>query len=271
MSLLALVVVPSAMAEKDFAVFAQCPTANPEVALCFFAETTSGEFAIGSTKVPISQTLTFQGGATQNEETGAETFVGAANGETLSKTQLKVPGGLLGVVAPEALPKFLQDIINKLVSEGLDGVTATAELVGNPSISRVNLLLQEGVALALPVRIHLSNTFLGKECYIGSKGSPVTFQLTTGTTSPPKPNKPITGSVGEIEFRDEFQFVIIKGNKLVDNSFSVPTASGCGGLLSLLINPAVNLKLGLPSESGHNTAILEGSLQNATAEVVRKS
>jgi hypothetical protein len=181
-----------------------------------------------------------------------------------------VPGGLLGVVASESLPKFLQDIINKLTSEGLAGVTATAELVGNPAISRTNLLFQEGVALSLPVRIHLSNTFLGSECYIGSKGSPVTFQLTTGTTSPPKPNSPITGAVGELEFRDEFQFVIITHNKLVDNAFSVPAATGCGGILSLLVNPAVNLKLGLPSGSGHNTAILEGSLQNATAEAVLK-
>jgi hypothetical protein len=267
-SLLALILVPSAFAEKDFAVFSQCPTKNPEVLLCFYAETTSGEFAIGGTKVPISETLVFQGGAILNEESGTETFVGAANGETLSKTPLKVPGGLLGVVAPESLPKFLRDIINKLVSEGLDGVTATAELVGNPVISRTNLLSLEGVALSLPVRIHLSNTFLGSACYIGSKASPVTFQLTTGTTNPPKPNSPIAGAVGKIEFRDEFQFVEITGNKLVDNAFAVPTASGCGGLLSLLINPAVNLKLGLPSESGNNTAILEGSLRNATAEAV---
>jgi hypothetical protein len=271
MSLLVLVLAPSALAVKDFAVFSQCPTKNPAVILCFFAETTSGEFAIGGTKVPIKKTLVFQGGSTLNEETGAETFVGAANGETLSKTPLTVPGGLLGVVAPESLPKFLQDIINKLVSEGLDEVTATAELVGNPGISRANLLFQEGVALSLPVRVHLSNTFLGSACYIGSKAAPVTFNLTTGTTSPPPPNKPITGVVGEVEFRDEFQDVIITGNKLVDNAFSVPTASGCGGLLALLINPAVNLKLGLPSESGHNTAILEGSLQNATAEAVIKS
>src|ERR1700704_3961353 len=173
-SLLALTLVPSALALKDFSVISQCPTSNPAVNLCFFAETTSGEFAIGATKVPISETLVFQGGSILNEETGAEKFVGAANGETLSKTQLKVPGGLLGIVASESLPKFVQDIINKLTSEGLAGVTATAELVGNPSISRTNLLFPEGVARALPVRIHLSNTFLGSECYIGSKGSPVT-------------------------------------------------------------------------------------------------
>jgi hypothetical protein len=35
--------------------------------------------------VPITNTFTLQGGAIENEETGAEAFVGALNGETLSK------------------------------------------------------------------------------------------------------------------------------------------------------------------------------------------
>jgi hypothetical protein len=182
-----------------------------------------------------------------------------------------VPGGLLGVIEISILPKSLQEIINKLVTEGLDEVKATAELVGKPTISRTNLLFQEGVALSLPVRIHLSNTFLGNECYIGSKSTPVTFELTTGTTSPEKPNTPITGAVGKLEFKDEFQLVIIEENKLVDNAYAVPSATGCGGLLALLVNPAVNLKLGLPSTDGNNTAILESTLENATAEAVKNS
>lgn len=34
----------------------------------------------------------------RTKETDVETFVGALNGETLSKTPQKVPGGLLGLV-----------------------------------------------------------------------------------------------------------------------------------------------------------------------------
>lgn len=272
-SLLVLAIAAPAMAvpKGDFAVFTKCPVNNPEVTFCFYGLTSTGEFQIKSTKVPIKNPITLQAGSILNEESGAETFVEATNNETLSKSPQQVPGGLLGVVAPESLPKFLQEIINKLVSEGLDEVTATAELVATPTINRVNLLFQEGVALSLPVRIHLSNTFLGNSCYIGSKSSPVTFNLTTGTTSPEKPNKPITGVVGELEFKDEFQLVVIKGNKLVDNAYSVPTANGCGGLLSLLINPAVNLKLGLPSADGNNAAILGSTLENATAAAVKAS
>lgn len=271
--LLTLAVAVPAMATPtgDFAVFTKCPVANPEVTFCFYGLTSAGEFQIKSTKVPIKAPITLQAGSILNEETGAETFVEATNGETLSKTPEQVPGGLLGVVASESLPKFIQEIINKLVTEGLDEVTATAELVATPTISRVNLLFQEGVALSLPVRIHLSNTFLGNECYIGSKSAPVRFELTTGTTSPEKPNKPITGAVGKLEFKDSFQLVIIEENKLVDNAYAVPAAKGCGGLLSLLVNPAVNLKLGLPSTDGNNAAVLESTLENATAEAVKAS
>ena len=272
-SLLVLAVAAPAMAtpKGDFAVFAQCPLKNPAVNLCVFVQSTGGEFVIGNKTVPVNKTITLQGGSILNEETGAETFVGAANGETLSKTPLTVPGGLTGIKAPTWWPKEVQEWFNKQINEGLTGVTATAELVGNPGISRTNLLFQEGVALSLPVRLHLNNAILGSACYLGSKAHPVTFNLTTGTTAPPLPNKAITGAVGELEFKDEFQLVVIKGNKVVDNAFSAPGTEGCGGLFSFFINPLVEGILGVPAAAGHNTAILEGSLQNATAEAVKNS
>jgi hypothetical protein len=271
-AMLVLAVAAPAMAEsKDFAVFKQCPTKNPSVNLCVFVQSSGGEFIIGNKTVLVNKTITLQGGSILNEETGAETFVPAANGETLSKTPLTVPGGLLGLKAPEWWSKEAQEWFNKQINEGITGVTATAELVGNPGISRANLLAASGVALSLPVRLHLNNAILGNECYVGSKSSPVTFNLTTGTTSPPAPNKPITGAVGELEFKDEFQLVIIKGNKVVDNAFSAPGAEGCGGFFAPLLNPIVNSILGVPAAAGHNTAILEGSLQNATAEAVKNA
>ena len=272
-SMLALAVVAPAVAtpKGDFAVFAQCPLKNPAVNLCVFVQSSGGEFIIGTKTVPVNKTVTLQGGSILDEETGAETFVSAENGDTLSKTPLTVPGGLFGIKAPEWWSKEAQEWFNKFINEGFTGVTATAELVGNPGISRTNLLFQEGVALSLPVRLHLNNAILGKECYVGSKSSPITFELTTGTTNPPKPNKPISGAVGELEFKDEFQLVIIKGNRVVDNAFSAPAAEGCGGSFSFVVNPLVNSLLGLPSAAGHNTAILEGTLQNATAEAVKAS
>jgi hypothetical protein len=255
----------------DFAVFAQCPTNNPAVQLCIYAVSSGGEFKVGTTTVPINKPITLQGGSIINEETGAETFVAAKNGETLSKTALTVPGGLLGIMAPSGWPVWLQNIFNEFINNGITGVTATTELVANPGISRSNLLSAEGTALELPVRVKLSNPFLGNNCYIGSAAHPIVQHLTTGTTSPPPPNTPITGAIGELELKDEFQLVIIKNNSLVDNAYAAPAASGCGGIFSFLVDPAVNAKLGLPSAAGHNTTRLNGTLQNATAAAVKNS
>jgi hypothetical protein len=263
------IAAPAMAAAKDFEVFKQCPTKNPAVNLCVFVQSNGGEFTIGKKTVPVNKPIILQGGSILNEETGEETFVGAANGETLSKTALTVPGGLLGIKAPSWWPKFIQEWFNKLVNEGFTGVTATAELVGNPGISRANLLEESGTALSLPVRLHLNNFILGNECYVGSKAHPVTFNLTSGTTSPPEPNKPISGRLGEVEFLDEFQLIKIKDNKVVDNAFAAPGTEGCGGIFSLVLNGLVEEILGVPAAAGHNTAILEGELQNASAEAVK--
>jgi hypothetical protein len=265
-SLLALVVAAPALAwqpKGDFAVFAQCPLKNPEVNQCFYAASSGGELAVGSKTMTVNKTITLQGGIIVPEEPEPETFVAAANGETLSKTPLTVPDGLNGVKAPETWPKGLQETFNKSIAEGFTGVTGTAELVGNPGISQPNLLFEEGVALSLPVRIKLSNVVLGAECFIGSKSSPVTLELTTGITSPPKPNKPISGAVGELELKDQDQLLVIKHDKLVDNAFAAPGAEGCGGIYASYIDPLVNSIFGLPAAAGNNTMILEGTLENA--------
>jgi hypothetical protein len=271
-TILVLVLASAAMAEsKELSVFKQCPTKNPSVTLCLYIRTHGGEFIVGSKTVPITKTLVLQGGTIVNEETGEETFVPAANGNTLSKTPLTVPGGLIGVKAPTWWPKFIQEWFNNLINEGFIGVTATAELVGTPSVSRDNLLFQSGTALSLPVRLHLNNEILGGECYIGTTSNPVIFNLTTGTTSPPEPNQPITGVVGQLEFKDESQIAVIKGNKVVDNAFPSPGTEGCGGAYALFVNPIVESVLGVPSGSGHNTAILENTLENATSAVVKNA
>jgi hypothetical protein len=68
------------------------------VNLCFYSNVYGGKVALDKQTVPIKNMITLQGGYTFNEETEAETFVGALNGETLSKTPQNVPSGLLGLV-----------------------------------------------------------------------------------------------------------------------------------------------------------------------------
>lgn len=261
-----------AMAGKptgDYANFTQCPLSNHSVVTCVFGDTSSGEFTIGETKVPLVKPVTLQGGLEQKN--GELIFVGAANGETLSRTAETVPGGLLKIMAPSWLPGWLQEIFNEYVNKGLTGVTATTEAVAPPTLNTTAVLTGEGTALGLKVRVHLENPFLGGSCYIGSSSNPVVVNLTTGTTSPPAPNKPISGSPGEPEFKDEFNLLLLKNNSLVNNSFSAPEAEGCGGLFSFLIDPAVDAEVGLPSAAGHNTAILNGTQELGSAAAVKAS
>jgi hypothetical protein len=276
-SLASLAIAGSALALKptgDFVNFGNCPTKVTGVNFCVFATTSSGEFKIKKTTVPITKTITLQGGIIENEETGAETWVNAANGvDTISLTPQTVPGGLLKIIAPEFFGEPLSKIFNEFINKGITGVTATTEQVGTIKINRQALLEGAPNALTLPVRVHLENEFLGPKCYVGSSSKPVNVELTTGTTSPPPPNTPITGSLGEGEFKDEFTLLILRKNSLVNNTFSAPKSEGCGsqilfGIFTGIIDAAVDAELELPSASGNNTAILNGTLENARASAV---
>jgi hypothetical protein len=258
--------------KPPFEQFKDCPLANKTINDCIFAQTKSGEFKVGKKTVPIVNTITLQGGFIGLE--GNLTFVAAEDGNTLSKTAQPVPGGLLGIVAPSFLPKFLQELFNEFINKGITGVTATTELAAPASsigLNTENLIEEKGIALSLPVKVKLSNPFLGESCYIGSNAHPIVIGFTTGTTSPPKPNEPIKGKAGTFEEEDEFLLIRLKNNTLVNNSFAAPGAEGCGGIFSFLIDPAVNAELGVPAAAGNNTAVLNGTLETANAEAVRAS
>jgi hypothetical protein len=282
-----LAVVSSAAAEPKgiFKKYKDCPTEVPGLALCSFAETTSGEFSIGSTKVPINKPIILQGGAIHTGGTNLNQYflLPAKDGNSLSKTELNVPGGLTGLVNCEEIKgSGFFEVIERGACKAIfenktTGVTATTELVAsatNPGIiDLAALAFEEQTALTLPVRVHLKNPLLGESCFIGSEAHPIQLRLTTGTTAPPLPNKPIKGKFGTAtsEIEKGFESVHIIENSLVDNSFSVPVSEGCGGFFSFLIGPIINSKIGLPSAAGHNTAKLEGQLNTAEAEAVIES
>jgi len=279
-----LAVVSTAAAEPKgiFKKFSDCPTEDPGVALCQYGETTSGEVAIGSEKVPINKTIILQAGAVH---TGGANFneyflVPPKDGMTLSKTELNVPGGLAGLINCEEIKgSGLFEVIERgtckaTFENGLTGVTMVTEYVGttaNPGILNLtNLVEESGTGVVLPTRSHLKNPLLGGSCYIGSAASPIQLHLTDGTTSPPPPNKPIKGKFGtpESEVENGFEATAVREDSLVDNSFSVPVAEGCGGFFAFLLDPIIDAKLGLPSASGNNTAILNGTLYSAETEAV---
>jgi phage baseplate assembly protein gpV len=277
---------PALAAPKGiFAKYSDCPTEVPGVAICTFGQTTSGEFAIGKTKVPINKTITLQGGGIPTGGVNSNEYFlyPAKDGNSLSKTELNVPGGLLGLVncteiKGEGFFEKIERAACKAIFENkTTGVTATTELVAtatNPAILDLAALVEgSGTAITLPVRVHLKNPLLGEGCYVGSAAHPIQLHLTTGTTAPPPPNKPITGKLGtpKTEIEKGYESTVIKENTLVDNAFSAPVSEGCGGLFSFLIGPIINSKIGLPSAAGHNTAILSGTLNTAETEAVLAS
>jgi len=277
---LAVMLVPASSASAEltgpWVRFNKCPAANTAVDLCVYAETNSGSFTIGNKTVPIVNTVVLKGGThivNQEEILGAQEFYAPTDGQTLSKTPQPVPGGLLGITAPTWWPTLLKQLWEETINNGFTGVTATMELAGPASSVKLNpgnLLIASGTALSMPVKVKLSNPFLGSNCYIGSNSNPIKLNLTSGTTSPPPPNTPISGSPGEFEGLEEFQIIAQKNNKLVDNSFSAPGANGCGGFLfSWAVDPFVDSILGTPSAAGRNTAILQGTSYLGGAEYVR--
>jgi hypothetical protein len=256
LSLLLALTAPAAFAGKpkgEYAPFTGCPLKTVGVSQCVYAQFTGGSLTFGTMVVPIEHAITLQGGLIVSGT--EEAFVNAGEGQTLTKTEEKVPGGFSGVGGTESSP-----------------LTLTLELVGAVALSRGNLAEGKGTALKLPVRAHLKNIYFGEECFLGSSTGPITLNLTTGVTSPPAPNKPITGSIGTHEVKEAGDLVLYKGDSLVENAFSVPGAKGCGaGVYKELITPLINSKFSLPSAGGRNTAILKGTSEFANAEAVLKS
>jgi hypothetical protein len=167
--------------KQDIQHFSDCPVENPEAGQCVYALTTSGEFVLGKSAVPITKPVTIQGGLTP------PLIVPAADGNTLSKTPLTVPGGLTGL---------------GLLGE-TEEVTATAEVAGQGSIQfEVNL----------PVKVKLDNVTLGSSCYIGTEAEPLDLQLSYSSAT--------------ITTKDNGEIKAITGT-LFGNKFAAPGASGC--------------------------------------------
>lgn len=256
----------------EFAKFNYCPVKTAGVVKCIVSVTNGGEIILGKKKTPIVNPVTLQGGYGKQEgEEHVQKFYEPTNGVTLSKTPEAVEGGLLGIVPPEGSPPLVKLLSKYFFENKITGVNATLELAKPASEIRLdtyNLLNESGTALKLPVKVHLENPFLGSSCYIGSSSSPIIWNLTTGTTSPPAGHTPLTGKAGYIEVKEEEELTQINDNELVENDWSAPEANGCGGILSFLVDPVINATVGLPSAAGVNSTVLKNTIDEAAVESV---
>ena len=254
----------------NYVQFVDCPLATIQIDNCIFAMVDGGAVVVGRKTVPISGRVTVQGGFYEAPAGNGLVFVGAESGNTLSASQISIPGGLTGIIAAGSLPLSLQAQLKTSPT----AVTMTMQLAKPASaivLNTENFLFEEGIALQLPLKIKLNNQFLGNNCYLGSPSNPLTLSLTTGTTSPPPPNKPIKGWSGIFGEKDGFRFLSLTNAILVDNSFAAPQATGCGGVNAPLINHALDAAIGLPSTTGHNAAILNDTFDIAATSAVHES
>jgi hypothetical protein len=276
-AIVALAAAPTASAHSgEYAEFNQCPSTNPNVATCLYNKTTSGEVVLGSKKVPIVNPVVLQGGVSEPDATFFSKFYPALNGESLTKAAQPVPGGLSGLVnCKEISLGWLRASCESIFENGLTGVNSTVELARPASEIKIalgNILFGEGIGAVLPVKVHLENPLLGSGCYIGSSSSPIMWNLTTGKTSPPAPNKSISGAPGKVEIKGPDEGILrLNGNKQVDNAWSAPGASGCGGWpAEYILDPIINASVGVPSKAGTNTAVLIGYADESPAEIVNQ-
>jgi hypothetical protein len=248
---------PIAQAKEEpqpgFTQFRGCP--RPEEKVMFFcvrSDIKGGHLKFGTKTAPIENPLTLTGGTNVN----FEEFTANSEGG-LSKTKQKVPGGVLGLTGLTWLLEFFG-------SEALT-LYAVTELAGIPTNFTPT-------SVTLPIKVHLETPsgVLGKNCYLGSTGTPIVLNNTTGTTNPPPPNKPITGK--EFEISEEGEIAHLRNGIFVDNAFAVPGASGCTltlfGFIPISLNGFVNSQSGLPSPAGKNEAVQETNIEFALQESV---
>ncbi|MBU6216587.1 MAG: PKD domain-containing protein, partial [Acidobacteria bacterium] len=131
----------------------------------------------------------------------------------------------------------------------------TADVIATTAATGTLNPLTGAANIRLRFRIKLGGSpfgvYVGASCSIGTTTAPIDINvLTTGTTSPPAPNTPISGA----PYLTNGTFL------LVNNSFAVPGASGCAPLIGTTdgINGVVNQNLGLPAAAGKNTAVVAG-------------
>jgi len=118
-----------------------------------------------------------------------------------------------------------------------------------------------GIVTEVPLSFHLVNSLLGPDCYVGTPGSPIVLNLTTGTSGS------LTGNIGSVDPYGSFAGGLYTvGTEVVDNQFTVPAATGCG--TGGVWDSAITALEGANSP-GSNTAILYGNYALALARWVK--
>lgn len=264
-------------ATKVYEKFNECPLGTPaepgynsvDEAGCQYGEAGKESFfQAGKITVHFVKPVILRGGFEQGieaENGNKFKFFGARNGNTVSKEAEPGPSLTEGLDV-EKLSEPEKKRYEEYVAAGKSTKTTETIELAKPAtdieLGILQLLQEEGTAFGFPVMIHISNPFLGKNCYDGNTIEPIDVPFTTGETSPPAPNTAIHGQLGELTALAEGNVLkvgtLTKPTKLVNNSYAAPGVEGCG--IQGGADEAIDAGLGLPSPAGTNTTELIGSL-----------
>ncbi|MFF8096379.1 hypothetical protein [Streptomyces sp. NPDC016675] len=253
----------AAVPNGEWAPFTRCPVDAPAMLAadglartpqCVVSTSPSGSIKLGKTTVTTGRT-NLQIGVVQNSD-GTSTVVAPAGGALVADSAT-VPGGLLGLMCPSNIPAITA-ICEQLSNSTLNKITATVESVGAPyDFDQTAGILTDQPIVAIPVRIHLENPFLGSKCYIGTATKPIV--LRPENRQFPEFGMSFFRGDGTVAEDGEMSRINLTGATQNDSSFAVPGASGCGLGLFGLIDAAVNAKTGLPSAAGNNSLTLNNA------------
>jgi hypothetical protein len=244
----------------DWAPFNRCPVTDPamlaatgtsSIALCVASDSPSGSITIGNVTATTGD-VNLQIGLVENTSTGTFSVVAPSGGAVVA-APVQIPGGLLGLMCPSDVPAVTA-VCDEITDSALNTVTAVVESAGSPSNFNLDAGLSSGEPIVtVPVMIQLENPLLGSDCYLGSESDPILLQPENTTT--PTVQFEQFDADGTPDATDGVMSAIFStGGTQEDDTAAVPGASGCG-LLGIL-DPAVDLKDGLPSASGNNSVIL---------------
>lgn len=278
MSALTLSFASSALAKKSlWTKMNECPIGakvmtpggEAETHFCLFGEAgPESFFQAGKVTVHFVKPIDLYGGVAEEPDGGeANTWVPPLNNVQISKEAEPGPSLTEGIEA-EKLEEPEKKRYEKYLASGKStATTETIELAKEAIfVDFTPFFAENGESFGFPVLIHIKNPFLGNSCYDGSTVEPINVPYTTGETSPPPPNTPIRGGIGN-EGEPELGLLNAEAT-LVNNEYAAPGVHGCG--VNGGADAAVNAGLGLPSPAGSNTTELIGLLWTSTVHQTEK-
>lgn len=226
-------------------------------------------FTAGKVTVNLAVPITLRGGFEENENpiVGQEDEIlwvaarGAATIQPEPQPSISLAKGVnKSLLSESELQRFDYYVKNAKQTK----TTATVELAGPAERIRLNLenqLSEQGTAFVFPVKVKLSNPFLGEECYVGSNTNPIDVPFSTGQSGE------LHGKLGAVTTENGGDVLAIWGDTLVSGEYASPGVENCG--IEGGADAAVNSALGLPAPTG-NTAILNGVLKLSAAETAQE-